>query len=271
MARLGKELAAALDEVAAALAPAGGPEEEGRPDHGYLAGLCWLAYSATGEARFRAAGTAAAAAWWRGLGAAAGAAAPDLGLVALLAAVSAWRLTGDALARSVAFAAARLLGERFHPPPAACLDGQVSGPGLLNLPLLFWAAAESGHGRPLLLALRHLHSARERLDPAGTAAPWAALGFGLAYGRTGDPADLQAARAAAGAILARGAPARLAPVAVAGLLEVAGWLGPEGAGLRAGARRLLAQGPGAGLDGRYFYLAALLRLQRGLRPAWAAP
>lgn len=275
MERLDVALDAALGQVAAALAPADAgarPEDADtgrRVTTGYEAGLCWLAYMATGEARLRAAGEAAVAAAGRRLHGPGGAVAPDLGLTFALAAVNPWRLTGNELARGLALAAARALCHRFHPAPAGCIDGAVTGPGLLNLPLLLWAAAETGDGRPALLALRHLEAARARLDPAGPERGWCALGFGLAYSFTGDDADLAAARAAAGAVLERGAPAGTACAAAAGLLEVAEWLGPTGGPYREGACRLLAAGPGPDPAGHYFYLEALLRLDRHLRPAWA--
>lgn len=270
MERLQEALDLTLAHLAATLDPA--PEEpDSTAGSGYDAGLCWLAYTATGAARFRAAGQAALAAAGRRLGRPGGAAAPDLGFRYLLAAVNPWRLAGDEVARALAFAAAGRLMQRFHPHPAACLDGNVGGPGLLNLPLLWWAAAESGDGRPALLALRHLHTVRARLDPGGPERAWGALGFGLAYACTTDPAHLDVARQAADAICRAGVPAGEGAVAAAGLLEVAAWLGPDGRPYRGEAARLLAAAnPAADPAAHYFYLEALLRLERAQRPAWVA-
>ncbi len=270
MERLSVALDQALGQVAAAVEHgAHFYEPQTHWNTGYQAGAAWLAYSATADPRFRTAGLAASLATGRCLATKGGPAAPDLGLAFGLAAVNAWRLAGDQKARALAFAAVRELCQRFQPAPVGCLDGQVGGPELLNLPLLWWAAAESGDGRPALLALRHAHTTRTRLDPAGPERGWYVLGCTLAFAHSGELDDLQAARQAADAILQCGVAPGTESVAAAGLLELEACLGAPCSSYRDGAWRLLFGGPGGGPAGFYFYLEALLRLERGVRPVWA--
>jgi len=97
----------------------------------------------------------------------------DLGFLYSLYSVALYKLTGDRAHREVGLRAAELLASRFNAkgkfirawgrldePPGQLLDGRRTNnmaiiDCLMNLPLLFWAAAESGHPGFAGIAMAH--------------------------------------------------------------------------------------------------------------------
>ncbi len=168
----------------------------------------------------------------------------DLGFLFTLSAVAQYKLTGDEKARSVALTAADRLIERFNPhgeyiqawgPPG---DPQEGGrfivDCMMNLPLLYWATAQTGDPRYADIANRHAHTTRRYIirpdgstahtfmmnpetgDPIGQKTrqgyadgslwsrgqAWAINGFALAHVWSGDADFLAASRQTAVSFLA---------------------------------------------------------------------
>ncbi len=129
----------------------------------------------------------------------------DLGMLFMPSYAAGWRLTGDAALREGALAAAELLASRFNaagqfiraigPIESTEQDGYVIVDTLMNLPLLFWAARETGNGRFAEIAAAHARTSVARhLRPdgstrqvfnfdAGTGAP---IGPGVHQGLSAD-------------------------------------------------------------------------------------
>jgi len=168
----------------------------------------------------------------------------DLGFLYTLSCVPAWQVAGDQRARSAALVAADLLMERFlQPPGIAQAWGKPDDPtqrgrtiidSLMNMPLLFWAADESGQDGFREAALQHVGQLRDHIirddgstfhtfywDTASGAAlrgatqqghsddscwargqAWGMLGFALNYRHGGDTSFLEAARRCADYYLA---------------------------------------------------------------------
>lgn len=165
-------LDSALDCVARRLGRAGYPHvteggrwatsADGFWTGGFWVGLCWAGYEERGDERFRAAAEQA-------LGPLLGRASErhnhDLGMMFCPSAVTGYRLTGEARYREAALQAARSLAGQFNEKgrfiPGWGFFGEEGWSGavlvdtLMNLPLLLWAAAESGEGRLREVALAH--------------------------------------------------------------------------------------------------------------------
>jgi unsaturated chondroitin disaccharide hydrolase len=134
---------------------------------GFWTGLLWLAYQRTGLSLWRERAEALLPSFVHRLEArGAGVETHDLGFLYTLSAVAAWRTTGDATARSGALRAADLLAARYLPRGHIIqawgrLDdpqerGRIIVDSAMNMPLLFWAASESGVASLRDIATRHL-------------------------------------------------------------------------------------------------------------------
>jgi unsaturated chondroitin disaccharide hydrolase len=163
----------------------------------------------------------------------------DLGFLFTLSARAQWQVTGDRAARSLALEAARHLLARYRLPGKYIQAwGQIADPDeggrmiidtMMNLPLLFWASAETGDPQYRQAAVAHAEtSARYLLRPDGSTyhtyfldqesgAPlgprthqgyaddslwargqaWAIYGFAVAAEWSGDPRFLETAQSAA--------------------------------------------------------------------------
>lgn len=133
----------------------------------FWTGLCWLAYEATGERRFKNAAEAQLETFIRRLDTGS-VETHDLGFLYTLSAVAGHRLTGNERYRTAAITAADLLIERFWEAPGLIqawdsleAEGDSSNRGrmivdtMMNLPLLFWASAETGEPRYGAIAETH--------------------------------------------------------------------------------------------------------------------
>ncbi len=209
---------------------------------GFWPGLLWHAWRATGRDRLAEQARRAEDRIWASLvGEQFSQFHHDLGFQFTLTAVARYRLTGAPEARRRALHAAQLLAGRFNPAGrflrAWNRDEQMGGAIVdtcLNLPLLFWAARESGDPRFRLIAEAHLGTVlRHFVRPDGScyhillfdpdsgllqealagqgAAPesawsrgqaWALYGLALAFRWTGRPEYQAAARRVAEFFLA---------------------------------------------------------------------
>ncbi len=168
----------------------------------------------------------------------------DLGFLYTLSAIAQYKLTGDEQARGLALAAADRLMERFNPLGeyiqawGAIGDPEESGrfivDCLLNLPLLYWAAAQTGNAQYADVAKKHAQTTRRYLvRPDGSTAhtffmnpetgepigpqtaqgfandslwsrgqAWAINGFAIAHQWSGDPDFLHTSQQTADTFLA---------------------------------------------------------------------
>jgi unsaturated chondroitin disaccharide hydrolase len=202
----------------------------------FWTGQLWLAYELTGEGRFRDEALAHLPDYRRRLDTRTATDTHDLGFLFTLSGVAAWRLTASADGRRDALKAADLLMTRYF-EKAGVLQawGDLNDPArrgriiidcAMNLPLLFWAAEQTGNAYYREAALTHLENANRTLirENASTfhtyffdverGAPlrgqtaqghsdsscwargqaWGILGLALSYRYTGDAAVLEKAR-----------------------------------------------------------------------------
>ncbi|AQX81058.1 glucuronyl hydrolase [Plantibacter flavus] len=198
-------------------------------------GMQWLAWEATDDAVFRDSAHAYTVDFVRRVRAVEDLDMHDIGFLYSLSTVADWRLTGDLVARDASLQAAALLMRRFLEPAGIIQAwGDLKDPAqrgrtiidsLMNLPLLTWAAGETGDTRFSDAVRRHTAQLREHIirendstfhtyqwdtvtgvAVGGTTAQgahdqscwargqaWGIYGFALNHRATGDPRDLAAA------------------------------------------------------------------------------
>ncbi len=140
---------------------------------GFWTGLLWLAWEVTGEDKYRRAAEGFLDNFEERLDKQIKVDTHDLGFLYLLSCVNAWRLTGNTRARSLALRAADLLYCRFNATAGVIQAwGDLRDPARqgrmiidcnLNVPLLFWAANETGNADYRQAATRHLEQAARYL------------------------------------------------------------------------------------------------------------
>jgi unsaturated chondroitin disaccharide hydrolase len=147
---------------------------------GFWTGLLWLAWEVTGDDKYRQVAEGLLDSFEERLDKQIKVDTHDLGFLYLLSCVNAWRLTGNARARTLALRAADLLYQRFNATAGVIQAwGDLRDPSRqgrmiidcnLNVPLLFWAANETGKGEYREAATRHLAQAARYLvrDDAST-------------------------------------------------------------------------------------------------------
>ncbi|MCJ1697535.1 glycoside hydrolase family 88 protein [Rathayibacter caricis] len=215
-------------------------------------GMQWIAWELTGEEVFRGAATGHLEDFARRLDEGEDLDTHDLGFLYTLSAVAPWRLLEDPLGRSTALAAADVLMTRFLENAGIVQAwGDLRDPAqrgrtiidsLMNMPLLTWAAEQTGDARKAEAVRRHVEALRTHiLRPdhstfhtfywdAETGEPlhggteqgafddscwargqaWGIYGFAMNHRVSGDPAVLEASRACADYFLAH-LPADLVP------------------------------------------------------------
>lgn len=216
---------------------------------GFWPGMLWLVYQRSGDPTLAARAIAAEDELARVIGDERFAELHhDVGFQFLPTAVMRYLLTGDPTARRRGLLAAALLMSRFNPASGALEAwngptnrGKVIIDTMMNLPLLYWAAEESGDRRYRNVADAHVRTVIQhfvrpdgsvhhviRFDPASGArvedlggqgyAPmsawsrgqaWALAGLALAHRWTGEPTYLEAARLVADTFLAALPPERV--------------------------------------------------------------
>ena len=136
-------------------------------------GMLWLAFEATGTESYRDSALRFVPNFARRLADAVDLDTHDLGFLYTLGCVVPWRLTGDTAARDAALAAAEHLANRFLEPAGIIQAwGDLSNPeqrgrtiidSLMNTPLLYWAAEETGDDRYRSIAMRHARQLRDHI------------------------------------------------------------------------------------------------------------
>ncbi|MBB3061191.1 glycoside hydrolase family 88 protein [Microbulbifer rhizosphaerae] len=137
--------------------------------NGFWTGLLWLAYEASGEEKYRSAALKQVESFSARIFERVNVDHHDLGFLYSLSCVSAYKLTGSRLAREAALEAANLLYKRYLPNAGIIQawgdlnDPEQAGRMIidcnLNLPLLYWAAAETGNTDLKLAADTHIENA----------------------------------------------------------------------------------------------------------------
>ncbi len=147
---------------------------------GFWTGMLWLAWEVTGDDKYRAVAEGLLDSFEERLDRRIKVDTHDLGFLYLLSCVNAWKLTGNTRARGLALRAAELLYQRFNATAGVIQAwGDLSDPARqgrmiidcnLNVPLLFWAADETGNQAWRDAATRHLAQAARYLvrDDAST-------------------------------------------------------------------------------------------------------
>ncbi|WKZ93673.1 glycoside hydrolase family 88 protein [Chimaeribacter arupi] len=123
----------------------------------FWSGQLWLAWEHSGNPAYRALAERHVVSFGRRIVQRIDTATHDLGFLYSLSCVCAWQLTGDRAARGIALLAAEALLERFNPQAGIIQAwGDLNDPAQrgrmiidcnLNLPLLYWASAQSGDPR----------------------------------------------------------------------------------------------------------------------------
>lgn len=139
---------------------------------GFWPGMLWLAYHATQQADLRNAAEALLPSFAERLEKRVDL-SHDLGFLYTLSARAEWLITGNRQARDLGIAAARELIKRFNPQgnyiqawgdigqePEA---GRMIVDCMMNLPLLYWAGAETGDARYREIARRHAEATLRHL------------------------------------------------------------------------------------------------------------
>lgn len=140
---------------------------------GFWTGMLWLAWEHSLATRYRVAAEAQVASFVQRLARRINVDHHDLGFLYTLSACAAYRLTGSKAGRAAGIDAARLLLQRFDPIARVIQAwGDMSDPTQrgrmiidcnLNLPLLYWAASETGEQAYRDAANAHLDQAAEFL------------------------------------------------------------------------------------------------------------
>ena len=139
---------------------------------GFWTGQIWLAYEITGKECFKKAGTIQAESFLQRILNRRDVDHHDMGFLYSPSCVAAWQLTGDETARQAALLAADNLMERFHEKGhffqawgtiGAADNYRLIIDCLLNMPLLFWAAGETGKEIYREKAIAHITTAMQLL------------------------------------------------------------------------------------------------------------
>jgi unsaturated chondroitin disaccharide hydrolase len=141
--------------------------------NGFWTGMLWLAYEASGAPRYREAAERHVISFHQRQAERHNVNHHDLGFLYSLSCVSAYKLTGSAIAAEAAMGAARLLLERYQPRAGIIQawgdlnDPEQSGRMIidcnLNLPLLYWAGDYSGEPAFHEAANRHIEAAARHI------------------------------------------------------------------------------------------------------------
>lgn len=203
---------------------------------GFVAGMEWIAWERSGDPVLRNAASMRTQSFSERIRLRRGVQTHDLGFLYSLSCVADWRLTGNIQAAAAALTAAELLMARFLEPAGIIqawgdLDdpmqrGRAIIDSLLNLPLLIWAAEQTGLAEMSKAVRRHALQLSEHIvrtdgstfhtftwdattgEPIGGSTAqgagddscwsrgqaWGIYGFALNYRATNDEALLEASR-----------------------------------------------------------------------------
>ncbi|MBW4803750.1 glycoside hydrolase family 88 protein [Loigolactobacillus coryniformis] len=136
--------------------------------NGFWTGMLWLAYEYTGDAKYRQLAEKNVASFTTRIQEKIAVDHHDLGFLYSPATVSAYKLTGNAIARETSILAAKQLATRFQPRGNFIQAWGAKGAddnyrliidALLNIPLLYWASRESGDTKLKEMADNHYQTA----------------------------------------------------------------------------------------------------------------
>ncbi|EAC1132062.1 glucuronyl hydrolase [Salmonella enterica subsp. enterica] len=140
---------------------------------GFWTGMLWLAWEVTGDDKYRTVSENLLNSFEERLDKQIKVDTHDLGFLYMLSCVNAWKLTGNLRARGLALRAADLLYRRFNATAGVIQAwGDLNDPARqgrmiidcnLNIPLLFWAADETGNAAWREAATQHLAQAARYL------------------------------------------------------------------------------------------------------------
>jgi hypothetical protein len=136
--------------------------------NGFWTGMLWLGYQFCGDEDLRDAAQTQVSSFERRIENQVCTDHHDLGFLYSLSCIAAWKIVGDAAARTAAIKAADLLRKRYLPVAGIIQAwGDLSDPAQagrmiidcnLNLPLLYWASHETGD--PAYRAVANIHAGR---------------------------------------------------------------------------------------------------------------
>lgn len=148
--------------------------------NGFWTGMLWLAYEASGQARYREVAQRQVRGFKKRIDQRVNVEHHDLGFLYSLSCVAAWKIAGDTCARDAAIQAADTLLERYLPAAGIIQAwGDLSNPAEagrmiidcnLNLPLLYWATQVTGDLEYARAADKHIAQAARYIvrDDAST-------------------------------------------------------------------------------------------------------
>ena len=132
---------------------------------GFWTGMLWLSYELTGDKKFKEIAEGHIDIFKDRIDRRIGVDFHDLGFLYTLSCVSAYKMTGNTVARDTALAAADLLIHRFHEKGEFIQAWGKMGERdnyrlivdcLLNIPLLHWATETTGDNKYRDIAIKHL-------------------------------------------------------------------------------------------------------------------
>lgn len=135
---------------------------------GFWSGVVWLAYEHTKDERFRKAGEVHVESFLHRIRNKIDVNYHDMGFLFSLSCVSAYKLTGNAMAKEAAVLAAGHLAERYREKgeflqawgnPGQASEYRLIIDCLLNLPILYWATEVTGDGSYAVKARNHIKTA----------------------------------------------------------------------------------------------------------------
>lgn len=139
----------------------------------FWTGMLWLAYEVTGDKKYRNTAETQLKSYKKRVENRICTDTHDLGFLYSLSCVAAYKLTGNEEARKTALKAAGLLMERYFPKAGIIQAwGDLKDPGnrgrmiidcCMNLPLLYWAAAETGDSKYRQAAYSHASQAARHI------------------------------------------------------------------------------------------------------------
>lgn len=139
----------------------------------FWTGMLWLAYEVTGTLKYRQMAEAQLKSYQRRVAEKIHTDTHDLGFLYTLSCVAAYKLTGNQEAKEVALQAAKLLIDRFFKKAGIIQAwGDLNDPEqrgrmiidcCMNLPLLYWAAQETGVNKYYEMGLSHARQAAHHL------------------------------------------------------------------------------------------------------------
>lgn len=135
---------------------------------GFWTGEIWLAYEHTGNPALKQVGEVQIDSFWNRIEKKINVDHHDMGFLYSPSCVAGYKLTGNPTGRTAALKAADQLMGRFHPVGEfiqawggmeSRTDYRLIIDCLLNVPLLYWAAEETGDSRYREVARKHVHTA----------------------------------------------------------------------------------------------------------------